>query len=312
VDVFALGTIVFQALAGTLPRRGSTVVAILRQAEYDPPADLRERRPEMPAAAAEAVMRAMSPRPEARQASAGELLQQLHDAFRGQRPALATARAEEPTRTAPARPLLARDTTPPARRRRAWAVAALTLGVAAVLAVVLVLRDAGSSSSPPPPSAKPRAAATHAAPTSTAAASATPTNQPAAATPAATATATPAATTTPAPSAKRLSATATVRAFYRRAAAGDFARAWRLAGPAMRRAFGGSLAQFTRDLSSLRHVEFQQVSVVGRDSRGTTVEIRTVATHADHVDRCSGRLRTVPGAGGRWLVEPAGVRCTRG
>src|SRR5918911_1442887 len=48
------GTIVFQALSGTLPRSGSTVVAIPRQAERDPPADLRERRPETPATAAEA------------------------------------------------------------------------------------------------------------------------------------------------------------------------------------------------------------------------------------------------------------------
>jgi hypothetical protein len=80
----------------------------------------------------------------------------------------------------------------------------------------------------------------------------------------------------------------------------------------MRRAFGDSLDQFTRDLSSLQHVEFQRVSVVGRDQDAVTVEIRTVATHVDHVDRCSGTLRTVRGTGGRWLVEPAGVQCTRG
>jgi hypothetical protein len=80
----------------------------------------------------------------------------------------------------------------------------------------------------------------------------------------------------------------------------------------MRRAFGDSLDQFTRDLSSLRHVAFQQVSVVGRDPGAITVEIRTVATHVDHVDRCSGRLRTVRGTGERWLVEPAGVQCSRG
>jgi hypothetical protein len=303
MDVFALGTIVFQALAGTLPRAGPTVVAILRQAEQGPPADLRERRPELPAAAAEALMRAMSPRPEARQASAGELLQQLHAAFRGQRRAPPTARAEEPMRTARVRPPVALGATVPARRRRArvLALAALTLALAAVLVLVMVLRDTGSS----PPPAKPRAATSNAAPTTTAAADATPTNQPAAS-------ATPSAGATPAAGAKRLSATATVRAFYRRAAAGDFPGAWRLAGPAMRRAFGDSLDEFSRELSSLRHVAFEQVSVVGRNPAGTTVEIHTVATHVDHVDRCSGRLRTVAGTGGRWLVEPAGVQCTRG
>jgi protein kinase-like protein len=146
-------------------------------------------------------------------------------------------------------------------------------------------------------------------PTATAAANGTPdataTHEPAAA-------ATPAANATPAASPKRMSATATVRTFYRRAADGDFAGAWRLAGPGMRRAFGDSLDQFTRDLSSLQLVEFQDVSVVGRDQGAVTVEIRTVATHVDHVDRCSGRLRTVRGSDGRWLVEPAGVQCTRG
>jgi hypothetical protein len=116
----------------------------------------------------------------------------------------------------------------------------------------------------------------------------------------------------PAASHESLSPSATVRAFYDRAAAGDYAGAWQLAGPGMRRAFGDNLDRFARDLSSLRHVELQQPSVVGRGAGAVTVAIRTVATHSDHVDRCSGTLRTVRGADGRWLVDPAGVQCTRG
>src|SRR3712207_9201162 len=50
---YALATIAFQALTGTLPRAGKTVVAVLSQARREPPPDLRERRPDAPAAAAE-------------------------------------------------------------------------------------------------------------------------------------------------------------------------------------------------------------------------------------------------------------------
>jgi hypothetical protein len=78
----------------------------------------------------------------------------------------------------------------------------------------------------------------------------------------------------------------------------------------MRRAFGGSFERFRRDLSSLRRIRFERVAITGRDDVGVTVEIRSVATHDDRVDRCSGTLRAIRGGGGRWLVEPAGVRCS--
>jgi eukaryotic-like serine/threonine-protein kinase len=290
VDIFALATIVFQALSGTLPRTGSTVVSILRQAEHEPPPDLRERRPGTPAAAAEALARGMARDPADRQASASELLRDLHAAFREHRPAsvppeAATATTAAPTAAQPARP------APPRRRgrgrARAAALGALALVVAALAVIVLVVRDGGSSS--------PR-----------------PTNRAAAAKPSPAPTEQPPATPAAQPGPKRLSAAATVRAFYRRAAAGDFPGAWRLAGPGMRQAFGGSYQRFRTDLSSLRDVTFQRVAVVGRDASGVTLEIRTVATHVDRVDHCSGTLRAVRGAGRRWVVEPAGVRCTSG
>ena len=78
----------------------------------------------------------------------------------------------------------------------------------------------------------------------------------------------------------------------------------------MRRAFSGSLSRFRAELSSLQHIEFERVAVVERSDAGATVEIRTVATHADRVDHCSGTLRTVRGDDGRWLVDPAGLQCT--
>jgi hypothetical protein len=109
-----------------------------------------------------------------------------------------------------------------------------------------------------------------------------------------------------------LSATGTVRAFYRRAAADDYRAAWKLAGPGMRRAYGDSFERFRSDLSSLRRVEFERVAVKERDDASVTVDIRSVATHDDRVDRCSGTLRTVRDDAGHWVVEPAGIQCTSG
>jgi hypothetical protein len=101
-----------------------------------------------------------------------------------------------------------------------------------------------------------------------------------------------------------------VRAFYRRAAAGDYGAAWALAGPGMRQAFNDSFATFSRDLSTLRRIEFVRVRVIATDASTATVDIQTVATHTNRVDHCTGTLRTVRGPGRRWLVEPAGLRCT--
>ena len=78
----------------------------------------------------------------------------------------------------------------------------------------------------------------------------------------------------------------------------------------MRQAFGNSLQRFRQDLSSLQRIRFERVKVVRRDKDGATVDIRSVATHVDRVDRCSGTLRTIRRPAGGWLVEPAGVRCT--
>ena len=77
----------------------------------------------------------------------------------------------------------------------------------------------------------------------------------------------------------------------------------------MRRAFGDSLQRFSRDLASLQRIGFQRVAIVGRDEAGVTVDIRSVATHANRVDRCSGTLRAIRHRNGSWLVEPAGIRC---
>jgi hypothetical protein len=49
--------------------------------------------------------------------------------------------------------------------------------------------------------------------------------------------------------------------------------------------------------------------VTDRTDASAAVAIQTIATHADHIERCSGTLRTIRGADKRWLVEPAGISC---
>ena len=293
-DVFALATIAFEALSGTLPRWGRTVMAILAQAEREPPSDLREHRPNTPAGVAQALIRGMSPIPEQRQRSASALLDDLAVGF------AETRTSEVPSTGLPSplpsqRPVRLRGVVH--RRTRMLALATVTLAVVAIAAVWAIRRGEPSPSSSSPRVARATPART---PLSTSSPTASPTASPSAAA--------PAATSTPS-SAAALSATQTVRAFYRRAAAGDYARAWSLAGPQMRRAFGNSLQRFTRDLSSLQRIGFQRVAIVARDKAGVTVDIRSVATHVNRVDRCTGTLRAIRQPKGGWLVEPAGVRC---
>jgi len=78
----------------------------------------------------------------------------------------------------------------------------------------------------------------------------------------------------------------------------------------MRHAFGNSFDHFRTDLASLRHIEFERVQIVDRSHTSATLQIETIATHTERVDHCTGTLRTVRDQDGRWLVEPAGVRCT--
>jgi serine/threonine-protein kinase len=289
-DIFALATIAFQALSGTLPRTGSTALAVLRQATSMPPPDLRERRPGTPAAAAEALGRGMALEPGERQASAAKLLDELE----------AGLGKPEPTRVAPAvrrrrtpADVLAsadREPEPPPRRRRTGrmlALLALLVAAVAVAAVLALARDddpgeqaASTPEATAEPTEEPKAEATS-----------EPAEEPAA---------------TP----RALSPVASVREFYERAAEDDFAGAWRVAGPRMRAVYGDSRANFERQLGSLEKIEFPELALESRSGSTAIVRVRTVATHTDRTDLCTGTLQTTR-SGGRWLVEPHGLSCAR-
>ncbi len=119
-DMYGLGVVTYQLLAGRLPyEAGSlTELALLQQREY--PIRLDEITPEVPSALALAVEKALALAPGERYASADEMRSALHDGARGIAPrgADSTAatsmlpRREEPT----AATRMAAGAPPPARR----------------------------------------------------------------------------------------------------------------------------------------------------------------------------------------------------
>jgi serine/threonine-protein kinase len=151
VDIYALGAVAFELLAGHKARQGRTPVEIAHHIANDPVPDIREAWSDAPPAAAQVLRRAMSRDPADRQATAGELARGLEDAFRDVPPDTLP-----PTERFPAPIPFQRDDRPlPPRSQRASAppprrpaAAARRPGlprwipVAALVAVLLVVAGA--------------------------------------------------------------------------------------------------------------------------------------------------------------------------
>ena len=106
----------------------------------------------------------------------------------------------------------------------------------------------------------------------------------------------------------------TVTSFYELAAAGDYQGAWALAGPGFRSQVGG-FESFRGGVDTLESIRFEQVESSAAEGDSAEVQVRTVATHSDGVDRCSGSLELVRGGATGWLIDRANISCpdsTRG
>ena len=109
VDIYALGAVAFELLAGRKARQGRTPVEIAHQIANDPVPDIREAWSDAPPAAADVLQRAMARNPEDRPATAGQLARSLEDG-------VARARTTVPFQRNERTEALPRSATPPPRR----------------------------------------------------------------------------------------------------------------------------------------------------------------------------------------------------
>jgi serine/threonine protein kinase len=79
-DIYSLGVVMYQMLAGETPFRATNTPAMLMKHVSEPPPPLRGRRADVPSAMAYAVERALAKRPEDRWGSAAEMRDALHQA----------------------------------------------------------------------------------------------------------------------------------------------------------------------------------------------------------------------------------------
>jgi serine/threonine-protein kinase len=86
-DLYALGVVSYQLLAGRLPYEAASLTDLARLQETSPPPRLDELNPDVPAPLARAIMVALHRDPERRYADAADMEQALVDALQGRGPA---------------------------------------------------------------------------------------------------------------------------------------------------------------------------------------------------------------------------------
>jgi serine/threonine protein kinase len=177
VDIYALGAVAFELLAGRKARQGRTPVEIAHQVANDPVPDLRKAWSDAPAPAAALLQRAMSRDPRERPATAGQLARGLEDALNvlpertlttrplAPVPFQRNERSERPQPGLAPMPPRRRSVPPPPRSSRRglprWIpVAALVAVLLVVAGAIAALSNGGNDKGVPPIVAtkKPKAA----------------------------------------------------------------------------------------------------------------------------------------------------------
>ncbi|HEX3268009.1 MAG TPA: serine/threonine-protein kinase [Gaiellaceae bacterium] len=145
-DIYALGCVLFECLAGTPPFKRETEVAVLWAHMRDEPPALSEVRTGLPPAADAALIQALAKNPADRQRTCGELVQALREAFGDE-----GAAPGQPTRVMAA-PGAGDDSgdAPPGRRAgiarpAAAAAAGLLIGAGIASAALLGTRDTSTT-----------------------------------------------------------------------------------------------------------------------------------------------------------------------
>ncbi len=332
IDIYALGAVAFEMLAGRKARREENPLALAHAIATQPPPDLREAWPQASAPAAAVLQRAMARDPGHRPSSAGEVVDELERALahrtppaRAARPAGATrpvrpaqaarpvrraqaarpvrrAQAARPVRPAQAaRPVRPAEATRPVRPAEASRPAQTerrrwALGAAAVVALLIAATLAviiSSTGSTRSPGA-PRAAGRSA--THHAGSSKTSAS----------------GTTTAAGPSGGDTATpiAAVESFYSLGATHRYRAAWSLADPEFRNQLG-SYEGFTGGQAQVRAVRFDSARVLSQSGNSATVALRTTSTHTDGAHQCSGTVDVVrDGSTGTWLLHQIDINCT--
>jgi serine/threonine-protein kinase len=127
-DIYSLGSVLFEMLAGEQPYTGPTMQAVLMKRLSEPVPRVRGGRPSVPEAVDLAITKALAVVPADRYASAAQFAQALDQAAATTSGATAVV-----TPAAPAAPAVRPDALPSGRRRLGLALAGMAL-VAAVLA----------------------------------------------------------------------------------------------------------------------------------------------------------------------------------